>query len=409
MRDLRTTLADVQGQMEALETQKRAIEKFGTASADSDKPLDVAQMRGVWSAVGEATAEVNSKLVALRQRAADADAELKALEAAQGRARPGVAPRTDLTVAVETEKDAKADLKITYRVRNARWLPAYDARLETGSTQVKPKLELIRRASIVQRTGEDWTDASITLSTTRVSGGAAAPQIDTLAVNIYEPPVVAMETMQRGRLNAPAAPAPMAAAKAIADGAVADSARREVAQERVAALLTTDFSAEYKVPGRVSVTRDGAQKNVRLSARDYAPDLLVKTVPALDTRAYLSAKLVNADEAPLLAGEVNVFRDGIFVGKTRMAQTAPGDTVDFGFGADEKIKVERVPVKKRENDPSWPLSSKYQLSDYKTTITNLHGRAMKISVTDRIPVSENSCCHGRDIARDHAADGKTDW
>ncbi|MGL4323481.1 MAG: mucoidy inhibitor MuiA family protein, partial [Beijerinckiaceae bacterium] len=159
LRDLRTTLADVQGQMEALETQKRAIEKFGTASADSDKPIDVAQMRGVWSAVGEATAEVNSKLVALRQRAADADADIKALEAAQGRARPGLAPRTDLTVAVETEKDAKADLKITYRVRNARWLPAYDARLETGSTQVKPKLELIRRASIVQRTGEDWTEA----------------------------------------------------------------------------------------------------------------------------------------------------------------------------------------------------------------------------------------------------------
>lgn len=383
LRGLRLSLADVQGQIEAADMQKRAIEKSGFG--DKDKPVDLQTMRGLWSAVGEATAEVNTKLVQLRQRATDLDAEIKSVEAAVQRPRTAQ-PRTDLTVAIEADKDAKADLKITYRVRNARWAPVYDARLDTGSAQVKARLELVRRASIMQRTGEDWTDADITLSTTRVSGNAAAPEMETLALNIYDPPLVAMEAA-RPRMNAPMAAAP--AAKGIA-GNAADEVRREVAQERVAAVISTDFSAEYKVPGRISVTRDGAQKNVKLASREYAPDLLVKAAPALETRAYLSARLANAEEAPLLAGEVNIFRDGVFVGKSRLAQTAPGDMVDFGFGADEKIKVERVPMKKRENDPSWPLSSKYQISDYKTTVTNLHGRPMRVSVIDRVPVSENT-------------------
>ena len=387
LRDLRLSLADMQGQIEAADMQKRTIEKSGLG--EKDKPLDIQAMRALWSAVGEATADINGRLVQLRQRAADLDAEIKSLEAAMQRPRSGQ-PRTDLTVAIEAEKDARADLKITYRVRNARWAPLYDARLDTGNAQVKPKLELVRRASIMQRTGEDWGDAEVTLSTTRVSGSAAAPDLPTLALNIYEPAIVMME---RAPARA-AAPAPRQKAEAgMTDAERAggnEEMKRMVAQEQGAALVAGDFSAEYKVPGRISVTRDGAQKNVGLASRDYAPDLIAKAVPALEPRAYLSARLVNAEEAPLLAGEVNVFRDGVFVGKTRMAQTAPGDALDFGFGADEKIKVERVPMKKRENDPSWPASSKFQISDFKTTVTNLHGRPMKISVIDRIPVSENS-------------------
>ncbi|MGL4810256.1 MAG: mucoidy inhibitor MuiA family protein, partial [Beijerinckiaceae bacterium] len=286
LRDLRASLADTQGQIEAAETQKRAIEKSAGGSSEKEKPMEVAQLRSLWTAVGEATAEVNGRLVGLRQRSADIEADIRALEATLVRGRPGVAPRTDLTVALETEQDTRAELKITYRVRNARWVPTYDARLDTGTAQIKPKLELIRRASIVQRTGEDWADAEVTLSTARVAGNAAAPVIDTLAVNIWEPPVVAMDAARARVATAPApmAPPPAGAAKMQEESA---AMRRVAAQERDAGLLSTDFSAEYKVPGRVTVTRDGAQKTVRLSARDYAPELVAKAVPALESRAYL--------------------------------------------------------------------------------------------------------------------------
>jgi len=44
-------------------------------------------------------------------------------------------------------------------VRGARWSPIYDARLDTGGR--KPSIDLVRRAEIVQATGEDWNDVQL--------------------------------------------------------------------------------------------------------------------------------------------------------------------------------------------------------------------------------------------------------
>ena len=62
--------------------------------------------------------------------------------------------RIDLAAAEATQ----AVLTVTYAVRGARWVPLYDARLDSGAKDRKPALELVRRAEIVQQTGEDWGD-----------------------------------------------------------------------------------------------------------------------------------------------------------------------------------------------------------------------------------------------------------
>ena len=43
----------------------------------------------------------------------------------------------------------------------------YDARLDTGAKDRKPALELVRRAEIVQTTGEDWPNVALGVSTVR--------------------------------------------------------------------------------------------------------------------------------------------------------------------------------------------------------------------------------------------------
>ena len=52
---------------------------------------------------------------------------------------------------------SRATFRVSYTVRGARWAPLYDARLDSGTRERKPALELIRRAEIVQQTGEDWS------------------------------------------------------------------------------------------------------------------------------------------------------------------------------------------------------------------------------------------------------------
>ncbi|MGL4728927.1 MAG: DUF4139 domain-containing protein, partial [Bosea sp. (in: a-proteobacteria)] len=240
---------------------------------------------------------------------------------------------------------------------------------------------------IIQRTGEDWNEAKLTLSTQRVARGTAAPDLPTQTVNLFDPAFV--QPMARGQIERSSAD--MSRAKeALSAAPMAAGAPAIVAQEREAEAEVSAFSASYAAPGRVSVTGDGARKSVRLASREIAPELIARITPALDTTAYLSASFVQTDEAPLLAGEINLTRDGAFVGKGRIAFTPSGDKVELGFGADDRIKATRSPIRRQDNDPAWALSARRQLSDHKTTIQNLHKEPMKVQVIDRVPVSENT-------------------
>jgi N-terminal domain of unknown function (DUF4140)/Domain of unknown function (DUF4139) len=86
------------------------------------------------------------------------------------------------------EAAGNASLRVTYSVRGARWMPLYDARLDTGTPERKPALELVRRAEILQQTGEDWDDVALTVSTVRTAKGGSAPSLSPLLVRYPEPP-----------------------------------------------------------------------------------------------------------------------------------------------------------------------------------------------------------------------------
>jgi hypothetical protein len=99
-------------------------------------------------------AQVNEDLRGLRARLATLSDEIAALERARPQpSRPG-APQRDITVAVESDQATTGALRVSYRVTGAGWTPLYDARLETGAKDRRPGLELVRRAQVVQRTGE---------------------------------------------------------------------------------------------------------------------------------------------------------------------------------------------------------------------------------------------------------------
>jgi uncharacterized protein (TIGR02231 family) len=391
LRELRAELAGTRGRIEAIEAQKRAVGDLtriaAEAAAKGPAGFDVDRARAAWTAVGEATAAANAALQGETTRAAELDAEIRAIEAAIGRPRPGQQPLTDLAVAVEAGRDLTAKLTITYRVAGARWTPLYDAALDTSGAG-PARLSLVRRASVTQRTGEDWSDVALTLSTTRVAGGSAAPEVMTQALGLRDPAVVFMEQRPR-TLAAPAPAARMEAAPGADLGAPREPEFARAA-EREAVANAGAFSASFAAPGRVSITRDGASRTLRLSTHALDVPLTARVAPALDARAYLSATVAWADDVALLPGEVALTRDGVFVGRGRIGLVAGGDSFELGFGVDERIKVERAPVRRRDNDPSGSGASRIQISDHRTTITNLHRRPMRITVIDRIPVSENS-------------------
>ena len=390
LQDLRKQRASLSATLDALEVKKAMVVRFSETRPDKvfagEKPLDVAQWATAWETVGQGLARVEADLVAARQQAQDLDLQITALEQSDGRpTKPPLLGR-DASVSLDAQAATKATIRITYRVTGARWSPAYDAHLTTEAGS-QAALELVRRAVVSQHTGEDWHGVTLSVSTTRAALGTQAPEVYTQRMTFWEPAVpapIAESTAAR-----PALPPAMAALRKTEDQ-VADAVAQKPAQEQQATLDSGAWQASFQIPGQVDVPDDGSSKTFRVSTMKSSPDLILRSAPALDESAYLQASIVNSEEAALLPGPVNIERDRVFVGVSRIGLIAPGDSAAMGFGADDRVKVVRVPVRRKENDPTWFNSTKTEQREFKTTVKNLHPFPVKVSIVDQVPISETT-------------------
>ncbi|KAG6867698.1 hypothetical protein C0993_012166 [Termitomyces sp. T159_Od127] len=73
--------------------------------------------------------------------------------------------RGEVTIILGTDNAITVDLKLTYIVGNVFWTPTYELHAKTENGKPSSAVALHYRARVVQSTGEDWTNASLTLST----------------------------------------------------------------------------------------------------------------------------------------------------------------------------------------------------------------------------------------------------
>jgi uncharacterized protein (TIGR02231 family) len=73
-----------------------------------------------------------------------------------------------------------------------------------------------------------------------------------------------------------------------------------------------------------------------------------------------------------------------------MAAAGKDETVRLGFGADDKIKIERAVLKRNEGTGGLIVTtSKTDERAFKTTVRNGHDFPIRIAIEDQLPVSEN--------------------
>lgn len=115
-----------------------------------------------------------------RQRALTAATERDA-RATNARSPRALELRKAVRVALTAEAGAELELELEYGVLGARWVPTYVARLDDAG------LELTARASLMQRTGEDWTGVALELSTAAMSRPSAVPELTSLRLGRQQP------------------------------------------------------------------------------------------------------------------------------------------------------------------------------------------------------------------------------
>lgn len=381
---LKDERADLQGAIDAATARRKFAQRFAETSpaglGEKGEARPITEWRAAFTAVAEEVAAAEAAIRESARKQREIDRQIAQLEADRSAKPPS---KLEVRIDVASAAATKATLRVTYAVRNARWLPLYDARLDTGAKDRKPQLELVRRAEVTQSTGEDWSNVTLGVSTVRIARGGSAPELGSLVAQYPQVP-----KPQADMVMPSAAPVPRQM-KLFAGKKEEALEQRERADEQQAVAEIGDFEATFKIPGRVSLGAAEGAKSLRIASTSVPADLAVRAAPVQDPTAFLEASFKQSDDTTLLPGKVAIYRDGVFVGRGKLTGSVKDDIVRLGFGADDKVKVERAVLKRNEGSAGLIVTSKTDERAFKTTVRNGHDFPIHVAIEDQLPVSEN--------------------
>lgn len=145
---------------------------------------------------------------------------------------------------------------------------------------------------------------------------------------------------------------------------------------------TVDF--EIKTP--YSIKSDNKSYSVDMDFYDLPALYQYYCVPKVDKDAFLIAHIVDWEKYNLMEGEVNVFFEDTYVGKTILDVRYAADTLDISLGRDKKVSVTREKVKDFTSR-QFIGNKKEETRAWKTTVKNNKNQEINMIVLDQIPVS----------------------
>lgn len=400
-RELRAKLQDLQDQraliiadQTALNARVNFLNKIGdTASTrvNEDIKTSVILKPDEWtvaaikmsSTLADTQKSLQGIVVSLRKLDNEINAVQNDLNGISNGGKQTVSVRIPLTAT----SDGTLTFNVEYQVYGASWRPLYDARLTTATNT----LDMTQFGEVRQVTGEDWTNAKLTLSTAQPARGATPPDLYTQWVNVFNPQPEMMSASIGSMGAADGASfraAPLAKNSAVmefnADKPVAAPVAFQGAQ-----IETGGYVASYHIPGTTTVTADNTAKKVMIQKLKTTTSLVAQARPALDPSVYLMAKVKLGGDSPLLPGPVNLFRDNAFIGSALQTMLRPGKNTDLPFGIDDQVVMKRQTLTDKRGT-SGVISAQSTLERlYDTEIQNLHKFDIALEILESTPVSQD--------------------
>jgi uncharacterized protein (TIGR02231 family) len=296
--------------------------------------------------------------------------------------------RLSASVRLEVPAPGTVEVELSYLIAGAGWRSRYDARVDVPAARVR----LTQQALVSQRTGEDWSQVPLALSTARPSVAVRLPdEPDPWYVDVVQPPpqpaprppLRAMMT----RSAAGAAPGEVASAFAQADAV----GELEEAGLAVPDVERSGAAQVFRLPGGVDVPSDGLPHTLGLGEYDLPCRLDYVAMPVVAPGAHLRASAANTSGHVLLPGELHVFHAGAagdeYVGATQLDLTAEGADLTLFLGVDDNVTLKRELIE-RDTDKGNLLQSGIRriTFGYRVTLGNRTGAPQRVVVRDRLPV-----------------------
>lgn len=389
--DLTDEEGDLNQKRELLNKLSREATSSGNAEKDKDRPgISVADIQKLVDYYGGEQNKISLRLRAIERSRRALDKDLEKLRADLAKLEnPGNPQNRRVAVTVQADTATQASIDVSYMLFNAGWTPQYDVHAKGEST----KITLTSYGIVRQRTGENWNDAKIVLSTARPQLGTAVPDLDPWILQILQPMPAAAPMP-----STPAARREMAGnRKFLANELRSNTLATEEQQDKLqsvqlmqSAVETRGFSAVFKVPGTTTIPSDGEPHRCTISRQEMDSQREYTATPKLMPGAFVKAKVRNANPAPLLPGALNVFMENDFIGSSALSLVGPEGVFDLFLGKDDGIKVQRKDKVRKEETSGLVNKTRLVKIGYTIEIENLKKTAESITVKDQIPVAQQA-------------------
>ncbi len=250
---------------------------------------------------------------------------------------------SEVIVTIASKVQANTELTLSYFIDRCGWVPKYNLRAKN----VDSPLELNYKAEVYQNTGCDWENVDLILSTGEPLKSGTKPELEKWILNNNN------SAMGNNILNSKN-------------------------------FTNTSFTLKTKY----SIPSNG--KNYSADLIDYNIPATYKysCVPKLEEAAFLMAQIANWEQYNLLSGEVNLFFEGTFVGKSMLDISKPEDTLVFSLGRDKNVIVKRE--KHDEYNKNQMLGNKkVEMFAWEISLRNNKKQEIELTVEDQVPVTNS--------------------
>lgn len=277
----------------------------------------------------------------------------------------------EVLVTLSSQASTLVKLQLSYLVSGASWSPFYDIRAKN----VQSPVLLFYKARINQRTGEEWKNVSLKLSTGNPTVSGNKPRLHTMFMNnIFTDPV---------EMNAA-----QGYTQDLKTNSISRSKDEEVQQP--SSISQTMLNIEFKITQPYSIPNDGTPHQVDIQQFTLPATYQYYAVPKLEKDAFLLAKITAGEEVKQLTGPANVYFENTFVGETRV-NASVSDTVEISLGRDKRILLERQKIKDFTSKKGGGTRKEYTI---RITVRNNLKVPVDIHLDDQIPVSTQKNLRG---------------
>jgi hypothetical protein len=151
----------------------------------------------------------------------------------------------------------------------------------------------------------------------------------------------------------------------------------------------TPASVTYEIPVAYTLLSDGKTYTADLKTEQIADSYYEHlAVPKVRQEVFLNAYLPSWANLNLLPGDVNLYLENSYVGKTRVDPASAPDTLALSFGVDKSVSVRREQVK-AYTQKQFLTSNVTENRSYRIVLRNTKKTPVRVVIKDQYPLARS--------------------